>query len=134
MLSRVIHSWWGILRSDLACLDDALPSFSSLEVEEMRSGFESQVDFAAQARPLAAQISQQLRNTIESLGPLLRQARQLQQADPLLGRQFVAKIEEMQTTLSSVFLDEAGIGGPALERWIDILTQEAALRDIVPAQ
>lgn len=100
----------------------------------MRSGFESQVDFAAQARPLAVQISQQLRNTIESLGPLLLQARQLQQADPFLGRQFAAKIEELQTTLSSVFLDEAGIGGPALERWLDVLTQEAALRDIVPAQ
>lgn len=120
------------LKLDLVLLDEALPSGKPWEGGEARPGHEPQAAFAAAARPLALAVSQVLRNFLE--GPLTRalfETQRLQQHDKLLGKLMESYLRKLYQTFEAKILvgEEQGVGGVALEEWIDTLAREAVLDD-----
>lgn len=120
------------LKLDLVLLDEALPSGKPWEGRDVRPGHENQAAFAAAARPLALAITQVLRNFLE--GPLtkaLQEAQSLQQHDKLLGKLMESYLRKLYQTFEAKILEgeEQGVGGVALEEWINTLAREASLED-----
>lgn len=120
------------LKLDLVLLDEALPSGKPWEGKDLRPGHEHQAAFAAAARPLALAVTQALRNFLE--GPLTRallEAQHLQRHDKLLGKIMESYLRKLYQTFEAKILEgeEQGVGGKALEEWLDDLAREATISD-----
>jgi hypothetical protein len=132
MLGVVMLDLFDKLKLNLVLLDEALPSGKPWEGRDALPGYANQAAFAAAARPLALAVTQVLRNFLE--GPLtkaLSEARKLQTHDKLLGRLLESYLRKLYQTFEAKILegDEQGVGGVALEEWLDALAREAALDD-----